>query len=159
MPKLGERKTVHARILEYADAIGPFNGKIGIYAKPVDDRNDTAHPNGNIIFSTQAALGTKITEILRVMDEIQTHSRPVIEHCYWEFLLHNHDPDEPEYPETADQIREVLIHENYLSQKDIGICLNFDLALLADQPQHDNMRELHEGLKAEYGYEHSEEVT
>ena len=42
---------------------------------------------------------------------------PVIEHCYHQFLLDNHDPDEREYPEAADQIREVLIHQNYLSQK------------------------------------------
>lgn len=89
-------------------------------------------PNGNIFYSTEAALDLKITEILRVVDVIQTHSRPVIEHCYWEFLLHNYDPDEQEYPETADQIREVLIHGHYLSQKDIGICLSFDLASLAD---------------------------
>lgn len=116
-------------------------------------------PNGNIFYSTEAALDLKITEILRVVDEIQTHSRPVIEHCYWEFLLHNHDPDEQEYPETADQIRKVLIHGHYLSQKDIGICLSFDLASLADQSEHDNMRELHDAMNAEYGYEHSEEVT
>jgi hypothetical protein len=56
--------------------------KIGTYAKLVDDRNDSAHPNGNIFFSTQAALDTKITEILRVADEIQTHSAPIIQRCY-----------------------------------------------------------------------------
>jgi hypothetical protein len=39
-------------------------------------RNETAHPNGNIFFSTQAALDAKITEILRVVDEIQTRDRP-----------------------------------------------------------------------------------
>ena len=30
----------------------------------VDDRNDSAHPNGNIFFSTPAALDIKIREIL-----------------------------------------------------------------------------------------------
>jgi hypothetical protein len=39
-------------------------------------RNKTAHPNGNIFFSTQAALDAKITETLRVMDEIQTRDKP-----------------------------------------------------------------------------------
>ncbi len=48
------------------------------------------------------------------MNEIQTHSRPVIEHCYHSFLLGNHDPEEREYPDAADQIREVLMHGNYL---------------------------------------------
>ena len=66
---------------------------------------------------------------------IQTHSKPVIEHCYRDFLLQNYDPDEREYPDAADQIREVLIHENYLSQEDIGICLGFDLAGIADRPE------------------------
>ena len=104
-------------VLRFLKLIACDNGKIGTYAKLVDDRNDTAHPNGNIFFSTEAALDGKITEILRVVDEIQIHSRPVIEHCYREFLLQNHDPEEREYPEAADQIREVLIHGHYLSQK------------------------------------------
>ena len=147
--------TVNERtMLRFLKLIACDNGKIGTYAKLVDDRNETAHPNGNIFFSTQAALDTKITEILRVVDEIQSHSRPVIEHCYQNFLLQNYATEEREYPDAADQIREVLIHANYLSQKDIDICINFDLAVLADQPQHVNMRELHEALKVGYGYEH-----
>lgn len=42
------------------------NAKIGTYTKLKDDRNDTVHPNGNIFFSAQAALNTKVCEILRV---------------------------------------------------------------------------------------------
>jgi len=112
--------TVNERsILRFLKLIACDNGKIGTYAKRVDDRNDTAHANGNIFFSTQAALDTKITEILRVVDEIQAHSTPVIEHCYREFLQHNHDPEEREHPDAADQVREVLIHGHYVSQKDV----------------------------------------
>lgn len=138
-------------MLRFLKLIACDNGKIGTYAKLVDDRNDSAHPNGNIFFSTEAALDTKITEILRVVDEIQTHSKPVIEHCYREFLLQSHDPDEREYADDTDQIREVLIHENYLSQKDIDICLAFDLASLAQQPEINSIRTLHEMLQSEYG--------
>ena len=140
-------------ILRLLKLIACDNGKIGIYAKLVDDRNETAHPNGNIFFSTQAALDAKITEILRVVDEIQTHSRPVIEHTYREFLLQNHDPEEREYPDAADQIREMLIHGNYMSQKDIEICLGLDIASLTGHPQGENMRELHAALKVAYGSE------
>ena len=144
--------TVNERtMLRFLKLIACDNSKIGKYAKLVDDRNKTAHPNGNIFYSTEAALGTKITEILRVVAEIQTHSKTVIEHCYREFLMENHDPDEREYPEAADQIREVLIHENYLSQKDIEICLGFNLASIADRPEIDNICTLHETLKSEYG--------
>jgi hypothetical protein len=138
-------------MLRFLKLIACDNDKIGNYAKLVDLRNDIAHPNGNIFFSTQAALDAKITEILRVVDEIQTHSRPVIEHCYREFLLQNHDPDEREYPDATDQIREMLIHDNYLSQKDIDICLGFDLDNLADRPEIDGIRTLHEVLKSGYG--------
>lgn len=138
-------------MLRFLKLTGCDNGEIGTYVKLVDDRNETAHPNGNIFFSTQTALDAKITEILRVVDEIQTHSRPVIENCYRDFLIENHDPDEREYPDAADQIREVLIHKNYLSQKDIEICLGFDLAAIADRPDIDSIRTLHEALKSGYG--------
>lgn len=138
-------------VLRFLKLIACDNGKIGTYAKLVDDRNKTAHPNGNIFCSTQAALDTKVIEILRVVDEIQTHSRPVIEQCYRDFLLQSHDADEREYPGAADQIREILIHENYLSQKDIDICLSFDLAGIADRPEIDSIHALHAALKSEYG--------
>lgn len=137
-------------ILRLLKLIDCDNSMIGTYAKLVDDRNDTAHPNGNIFYSTQAALDTKITEILRIIDEIQTHSEPVIKQCYREFLLHNYDPEEREYPDATDQIREVLIHENYMSQKDIEICINFNLASLGDRPEIESIRTLHEALKTEY---------
>jgi hypothetical protein len=138
-------------ILRFLKLIACDNGKIGTYAKLVDDRNESAHPNGNIFYSTEAALDAKITEILRVVDEIQTHSRPVIEHCYREFLLHNHDPEEREYPDAADQIREVLVHGHYLSQKDVEICLGIDLKSLGDAVPAEQARELHDALIVGYG--------
>ena len=138
-------------ILRFLKLIACDNGKIGTYAKLVDDRNKSAHANGNIFYSTGAAIDVKITEILRVVAEIQTLSKPVIEDCYRDFLIQNSDPEEREYPDAADQIREVLIHSNYLSQRDIAICLGFDLEPLAAQPEHKKMRELHEVLLTKYG--------
>jgi hypothetical protein len=146
-------------ILRILKLIGCDNDKIGTYTKLVDDRNDTAHPNGNIFFSTQAALDVKITEILRVVNEIQIHSKPIIEQCYREFLLQNHDPEEREYPDAADQIRELLIHENYMSQEDIDICLGFDLAGIAGRPDIDSIRALHESLIFKYAPESERRVS
>lgn len=137
-------------ILRFLKLIACDNGKIGTYAKLVDDRNESAHPNGNIFYSTLDALDAKITEILRVVNEIQTHSKPVIEHCYREFLLQNHDPEEREYPEAADQIREVLIHGNYMSRRDIDICLAFDAESLKEQKGIEEIRALHEALAKDY---------
>jgi len=144
--------TVNERsILRLLKLIACDNGKIGTYAKLVDDRNETAHPNGNIFFSTQAALDAKINEILRVVDEIQTYSRPVIEHCYQDFLLNSHDSEEREYPDAADQIREIFIHGYYLSQKDVKICLEFDTQALREHPGFAEIEELHQCLDTGWG--------
>ena len=58
--------------------------------------------------------------------EIQTHSRPVIEECCRRFLLENHDPEDREFPDADDQIREILVYQNYLSVEDIKLCSGFD---------------------------------
>lgn len=135
-------------MLRFLKLIACDNGKIGTYAKLVDDRNNSAHPNGNIYFSTQAALDIKITKILRVVAEIQAHSKPVIERCYCEFLLRSHDPDEREYSEANDQIREALIHANYMSQKDIEFCLKYNLDDLRGRSKFANIEALHQELRA-----------
>ena len=95
--------------------------------------------------------GTAADLPLPVRDHPQTRSRPLIEQVYHEFLLQNHDPEDREYADAADQIREVLIHGNYLSQKDIEICLDFDLTALCNPPEIETIRHLHEALTTEYG--------
>ena len=143
--------TVNERsILRLLKLIACDNGKIGTYAKLVDDRNDSAHPNGNIFFSTQAALDAKITEILRVVDEIQAHSVLIIQHCYSRFLAESNDPDDREYADDADQIREVLIHGNYLSRKDIEICAAFDISEYKTHQNLPGIESLHQSLQHQY---------
>ena len=152
--------TVNERsILRFLKLIACDNGKIGTYAKLVDDRNESAHPNGNIFFSEQHALDLKIIEILRVVDEIQTHSKPIIERCYHQFLMDNFDPDEREYFDAGDQIREVLIHRNYLSQKDIEICLALDLAPLKGDEHFPSIEALHQSLRTLYPDSETESVS
>lgn len=140
-------------VMRFLKLIGCDNGKVGSYAALVKERNDTAHTNGNIFFSTRAALDAKITEILRVVDEIQTHSAPMIQHCYFQFLLDSNNADDREYPNNADQIREVLIHEHYLSQKDIEICAAFDILGHEELEMHTNfpgIEALHQTLRDTY---------
>ena len=142
---VGERS-----ILRFFRLVECNNSKIGAYAALVDDRNKTAHPNGNILYSTEQALERKITEVLRVVNEIHLHSRCVIEELYRDFLLRSQNPEDREYPDDADQVREVLIHENYISQRDIDACLAVDLAEVANAPQYENIRVLHDALRAAY---------
>ncbi len=47
----------------------------------------------------------------------------------------------------------MLIHGNYLSQKDIEICLGFDVETLADIRSIEGMRELHAALVERYKVE------
>ena len=143
--------TVNERtILRFLRLIDCDNSKIGTYAKLVDDRNESAHPNGNIFFSTQAALDIKIREILRIVDEIQTHSIPTIQRCYARFLEESNNPDDREYSEDPDQIREVLIHAHYLSHKDIEICTAFDISEHETRPQFPGIESLHQSLQQQY---------
>ncbi len=66
-------------------------------------------------------------------------------------MLENNDSDDREYIDAIDQIREVLIHQHYLSQKDIEICQKFDLTTLAYHAEIENIRTLHNTLESEYG--------
>jgi hypothetical protein len=137
-------------IFRFLKLIECDNGKIGTYTKLVKDRNASAHPNGVIQYAAQKTLDLQIAETLRVVDEIQTHSKCVIEDCYRQFLLDSHDPEEREYPDATDQIREALIHENYLSQKDIEICIAFDISELEPHPNFPGIESLHQALRAAY---------
>ena len=49
----------------------------------------------------------------------QTHSAPIIQRGYSRFLDESSNPDDREYFDDDDQIHEVLIHEYYMSQRDI----------------------------------------
>lgn len=143
-------KVQERSILRIFTLIGCDKAKIKRYVKLVDDRNDTAHSNGSVLYGSQAVLDTKITEVMRVVAEIQTHSKPVIENCFREFLLDNHDPENREYPDDLDQIREVLVHTNYLSQKDVEICLGFDISVFDDHAAADPIRELFNSFQEAY---------
>ena len=122
------------------------DSKIGKYVRFVRDRNDTAHANGNIFLRDQEALDNKIKEILRSVDEIQTHSTTVIQRCYKTFLMQSYNEEEREYYDPVEQIQEILIHGNYMSQKDIETCTAFDVAALRHQPGFSDIVALHQFL-------------
>ena len=138
-------------MLRFLKLIDCDNAKIGVYAKLVKDRNESAHPNGNIFFGDQVALDLKLTEVLRIAEEIQNQSRSMIEKCYRSHLLESADPEDREYADDEDQNREILVHGNYLSQRDINICLAQNIAEHSANPGYENIQALHEALKQTYG--------
>ena len=148
--------TVNERtVLRFLKLIACDNSKIGAYAKLVDDRNDSAHANGNVFFSTQREVDDQIHRVLRAVEEIQTHSHSVIQGCYETFLLESHNPEEREYLLAEDQIREILVHGNYMSRKDIEFCVNFDITGL-HQYNWDAIKALHNTLCELYGTTHED---
>ncbi|MGO7321852.1 hypothetical protein ACCS95_25500 [Rhizobium ruizarguesonis] len=143
--------TVNERtVLRFLKLIQCDNGKIGTYAKLVDERNDTAHANGNIFFNTEDELAKKLRDVIRVVDEIQRHSEAIILDGYREFLLASRDPEERENVDDADQVVEVLVKQYYMSASDIECCRAFDIGTLQGEPGFRAMQALHSKLAALY---------
>jgi hypothetical protein len=142
-----------SQIFRFMKIVGCGNEQVGEFSKFVKRRNKIAHPSGTVFFNDQQAIDDEIDEMMKEVINIQMHMRPIILDLYDKFLRESADPEEREYSTPKEQIEAKLIHQNYFSQKDIDICLSFDLTNLADHPQYNNMLDLHDALKAEYGAE------
>jgi hypothetical protein len=139
-----------SNFIRFMKLIGCDNSQIGNYVSSVKSRNDAAHSNGRFFFNDQTIIDRKISDILQCMDDIQTHSQPLTEECLIKFLKENHNPDKREYIDDTDQIREILIHGNYLSQKDIEYMLTFDVTKLSKKANYAEMKALFEIFKENY---------
>lgn len=137
-----------SNVMRFLKLIQCDNGKIGSYTKLVKDRNDTAHSNGNIFYSTEDKLAEKIRDIIRVVSEIQDHSEGIIVDGYKGFLLDSADPEERQHIEIQDQVREILIHESYMSLIDLDFCARFDIVEFAGHPRFAEIEALHAEVKA-----------
>lgn len=132
-----------SNVMRFLKLIQCDNGKIGTYTKLVKERNNTAHSNGNIFYNTEDELAGQVREIIRIVSEIQDHSRDIIVEGYKSFLLDSADPEEREHIEVHDQVREVLIHENYMSLIDLDFCANFDIGEFGEHPHFAEIQALH----------------
>lgn len=132
-----------SHVMRFLKLIQCDNGKIGVYTKLVRDRNETAHSNGNIFFSTEEELAVKVREIIRAVAEIQDHSEEIIVEGYRRFLTESADPETREHFEVKDQVREVLIHGSYMSVGDLSFCAKLDLAEFAANPFFAEIEALH----------------
>jgi hypothetical protein len=137
-------------VFRFLRLINCDNDKIGKYKKLVDSRNKVAHSTGQIIFKDKGILDEAIVETLKLVAEIAQQSKCVILECYETFLIESNNPETRDYSVAADQIREILIHENYFSQKDVAFCLAFDIAHLRQREDFTGIQALHSALLAEY---------
>lgn len=144
-------KLKESQIFRFMKLIGCTNEHVGEFAKFVKRRNRIAHPSGTVFFNDRISIDKEISEMMLEVANIQQHMRPIILEVYGRFLVGSANIDEREYSVPEQEIEASLIHRNYISQKDIEVCLGFDLATLADSPEIDSIHTLHEVLKSEYG--------
>jgi len=137
-------------VMRFLKLLGCDDDYVSRCTSLVSERNDSAHANGNIYFNDAKLIDKKISEVLGVIEDIEVHSKPLIERCYAEFLKNSQDPEERDYEDDPDQIREVLIFGNYFSQKDVDVCVRADIRGLAPEPGFANIHRLHRRLRNEF---------
>ena len=139
-----------AQIFRFLKLIGCENAQVGEFSRFVKRRNKIAHPSGTVFFNDKVSIDAEIMEMMREVANIQQHMRPIILEVYHRFLVESSNIEEREYVEPEQEIEINLIHRNYISQKDIEVCLGFALNSLTGHVQYENIRQLHEALLKEY---------
>ena|SRR3989442_185520 len=139
-----------SQIFRFLKLIGCGNDQVGEFAKFVKRRNKIAHPSGTVFFNDQVAIDAEITEMMREVVNIQQHMRPIILEVYGRFLMESSNIDEREYADPNEEIEASLIHRNYISQKDIEVCLTYDLASLKAEANYSEIEILHQTLRNIY---------
>lgn len=115
-------------IFKFLRLAGCENQHIGKFQKLVDQRNEIAHPNGNIFFSDQATADQRIEEVMQQIRGIQNHMPSVLHACLLQFLRDSANPDEREIADSEVHVEMNFLHKHYLSRKDIEDCLACDLS-------------------------------
>ena len=134
--------TMNRHILQFIESLLPVN----TFESLTMLRNSIAHVNGRIHVIDRDISDQGITEVLEIINRIECKLKHVIENCYFNFLLDSRNPEGREDMENANQINEVLIHKNCLSEQDIAYCVGYDIAILQDYEGFDEMKSLHETL-------------
>lgn len=144
-------KITETEVFKYLRIIGCDEEQTKPFANLVIERNSLAHANGNITCADQVAADERIAEILKQVRAIQMHMTPTLHLCLKGFLLESAVPvDEREYEDSTDQIRELLVHKYYFSNKDIEACRSFDLETMREEPQFEQIKVLFEDFVALY---------
>ena len=139
-----------SQIFRFLKLIGCGNAQVGEFAKFVRRRNKIAHPSGTVFFNDRIAIDAEISEMMREVRNIEDHMRPVINDVYKRFLTDSGAQEELEYATLDQEIEVNLIHRNYISRKDIGVCLSFDIQALSGHAKFEIIQGLHESLRLSY---------
>jgi hypothetical protein len=103
-----------------------------------------------VFFNDQVSIDAEIAEMMREVAKIQRHMHPVILEVYGRFLAESSDVETREYADDNQEIEVSLIHRNYISPKDIEVCLTYDLVPLSADARFSNIEALHQSLRRMY---------
>ncbi|WP_277184011.1 hypothetical protein [Caballeronia sp. BR00000012568055] len=134
-------------IFKFLRLAGCENQHIGKFQKLVDQRNEIAHPNGNIFFSDQATADQRIEGVMQQIWGIQAHMPSVLHACLLQFLRDSANPDEREIADSEVHVEINFLHKHYLSRKDIEACLACDLSEFDGSPFRDEVQTLMKALQ------------
>ena len=123
---------------------------VGEFAKFVKRRNKIAHPSGTVFFNDQVSIDAEATEMMTEVANIQQHMQPIILEVYDRFLVESSNIEEREYADPDQEIEVNLIHRNYVSQKDIEVCLAYDLSKHQAHINFLAIEALHQSLQHQY---------
>ncbi|PUA17321.1 hypothetical protein [Glaciimonas sp. PCH181] len=143
-------KLKESQIFRFLKLIGCGNEQVGEFAKFVKRRNKIAHPSGTVFFNDQKSIDTEIKEMMLEVANIQRCMRPIIQEVYGRFLIGGSDQEEREYATPDQEIEANLFHRNYISLKDIEICIDFDITSLPTHEHSEAIQELHNTLISKY---------
>jgi len=73
----------------------------------------------------------------------------LIQDGFEKLLIESQDEEERRYIDIQEQIHEELIHEQYLSQKDIEYCLGFDVSSLSNEANFPDIEKIFNDLRSE----------
>lgn len=134
-------------IFKFLRLAGCESQHIGKFQKLVDQRNEIAHPNGNIFFSDRSTANQRIEEVMQQIRGIQAHMTTVLHTCLMQFLRDSANPDEREISDIEDHAEINFLHKNYLSRKDIEVCITCYLQEFNDSPFKDEVQALMQVLR------------
>lgn len=139
-----------SQIFRFLKLIGCGNEQVGEFSKFVKRRNKIAHPSGTVFFNDRIAIDGEIVEMMREVRNIEHHMCPIVIEVYKRFLIDSANQDELEYATLEQEIEVNLIHRNYVSRKDISVCLGFDIRAMNEHPNFGVIENLHESLRQAY---------
>lgn len=141
-------KLKESQIFRFLKLVGCTNDQVGEFAKFVKRRNRIAHPTGTVFFNDQRAIDDEIAAMMREVRNIEAHMQPIIAEIYQRFLLDSAEAEELEYGTYGEEVMATLIHRNYMSSADLGICAAHNIGVHTDHAGFATITGLHQAVQS-----------